>query len=179
MHDISNNQHQQWYQRTYCIRRYQNCNFSQILIFGGYVKVRESLYTQVMLWVNTILDHVGTIVVLPRHGSSCIAYRPEWYWKHKNIIKYSCHACNKICEILIIDTQTILKLIGKTILVQHWFKLQWRSAPIGQYFILKTKLFDVTVGTVDKMIKDSETIGQVPCPRVWGCPRKLTYGEIH
>ena len=24
---------------------YQNCNISQILIFGGYVKVRESLYT--------------------------------------------------------------------------------------------------------------------------------------
>ena len=24
---------------------YQNCNTSQILIFGGYVKVRESLYT--------------------------------------------------------------------------------------------------------------------------------------
>ena len=35
------------------IRGYQNCNTNQILIFGGYVKVRESLYTRVVIWVST------------------------------------------------------------------------------------------------------------------------------
>ena len=34
---------------------YQNCNTSQILIFGGYVKVRK-FYTQVFSWVDTILN---------------------------------------------------------------------------------------------------------------------------
>ena len=28
---------------------YQNCNANQISIFGGYVKVRESLYTRVII----------------------------------------------------------------------------------------------------------------------------------
>ena len=28
---------------------YQNCNTNQILIFGGYVKMRKSLYTRVMV----------------------------------------------------------------------------------------------------------------------------------
>ena len=44
-------------------RGYQNCNTSQILIFGGYLKVRESLYTQVVIWVNTILTMNDTRVI--------------------------------------------------------------------------------------------------------------------
>ena len=34
-------------------RGYQNYNSNQILIFDGYVKVRESLYIRVIIWVNT------------------------------------------------------------------------------------------------------------------------------
>ena len=41
---------------------YQNCNTSQVLVFDGYVKVRTSLYTQVNVWVNVILNHIGTRV---------------------------------------------------------------------------------------------------------------------
>ena len=37
---------------------YQICNISQMLIFVGYVKVREFLYTRVVLWVNIILYHI-------------------------------------------------------------------------------------------------------------------------
>ena len=33
-------------------RGYQNCIASQILIYGGYLKFRESLYTQVIIWVS-------------------------------------------------------------------------------------------------------------------------------
>ena len=58
---------------------YQNCNTSQILIFGGYVKVRESLYTRVIIWVNTILNHIDTREFLPRYEGSCNVYRPKWY----------------------------------------------------------------------------------------------------
>jgi hypothetical protein len=49
---------------------YQNCNTSQILIFGGYLKVKESLYTQVITWVNSILKHIDTMTILPKflHG---------------------------------------------------------------------------------------------------------------
>jgi hypothetical protein len=39
---------------------YQNCNTSQILIFGGYVNGNESLYTLVIIWVNTIVNHIDT-----------------------------------------------------------------------------------------------------------------------
>jgi hypothetical protein len=42
---------------------YQNYNTTQILITGGYVKVRESLYTQVL---NTTLNHIDTRAILPR-----------------------------------------------------------------------------------------------------------------
>ena len=45
-------------------RGYQNCNPSQTLIFGGYVKVRESLYTRVIIWVTTILNHIDTMRLL-------------------------------------------------------------------------------------------------------------------
>ena len=44
-------------------RKYQNCNTSQILIFGGYVKVGESLYTWVIIWVNTSLDQINIRVI--------------------------------------------------------------------------------------------------------------------
>ena len=39
-------------------RGYQNCNISHILIFCGYVMVRESLCTRVIIWVNTMLNHI-------------------------------------------------------------------------------------------------------------------------
>ena len=38
----------------------ENCDTSQMKIFGGYVKVRESLYTRVIIWVHTILNHIDT-----------------------------------------------------------------------------------------------------------------------
>ena len=42
----------------------QNCSTSHILIVGGFVKVRESLYTRVIIWVHTMLNHVDTTVIL-------------------------------------------------------------------------------------------------------------------
>ena len=62
---------------------YQICNTTQILIFGGYVKVRESLYARVIAWVNAILNHIDTRVDIPRYESSCMVYRPKWYRKQK------------------------------------------------------------------------------------------------
>ena len=56
---------------------YQNCNTSQILIFGGYFKVRQSLYTRVIICINTILNHIDIRVILPRYDGSCMVYRPE------------------------------------------------------------------------------------------------------
>jgi hypothetical protein len=65
MHGV-NNQHKYWYHRT--IFRCHICNSSQIFIFGGFVQVRESLYTQlVFIWVNFIPNHIDTRVILPRY----------------------------------------------------------------------------------------------------------------
>jgi hypothetical protein len=58
---------------------YQNSNTSLVLIFGGYVKVRESLYAQVLIWVKINLDYIDTRVIVPRSKGPCMAYRPKWY----------------------------------------------------------------------------------------------------
>ena len=39
---------------------------SQILILGGYVKTIESLYARLIIWVNTVLNHIDTRVILSR-----------------------------------------------------------------------------------------------------------------
>lgn len=64
-----------------------NYNASQIQIFGGYHKVRESLFTFVVIWVNTILNLLilGWLYLCTKiHG---------WYIdvndiNNKNILKY-------------------------------------------------------------------------------------------
>ena len=57
--------------------KYQNCNTIQLMIFGVYIKMRESLYTQVIIWVNTILNHIDTMAISPRYEVSCMVYRPN------------------------------------------------------------------------------------------------------
>ena len=64
-----------------CIK---NCNTSQILIFGGYVKVSESLYTRVMIWINTKLNPFDTRASLPMYEGLCMVCRPKWYRKRKD-----------------------------------------------------------------------------------------------
>ena len=61
------------------IYAYQDCNISQILIFGGYVKVGESLYILVVIWVNIILNHIDTRAILPRHKDFSMVSRLKWY----------------------------------------------------------------------------------------------------
>jgi hypothetical protein len=46
--------------------------------------VRESLYTQAIIWVHTIPTHIDTREILPRYEDSWMVYRPEWYRKAKN-----------------------------------------------------------------------------------------------
>ena len=89
-------------------RVYQNCNTSQILIFGGYLKVKESLYDRVIIWVNTILNQTGTRTNLSRYEGSCMVNRIQRYRK----LKYPqtpILCWYPKCEILIIDTRYVLK----------------------------------------------------------------------
>ena len=54
--------------------RYQTCNTNQVFIFGGYVKVRESLDTRVV-WANTIVNNIDIVTtILPRFENSCMVY---------------------------------------------------------------------------------------------------------
>ena len=57
----------------------KKCINSQMLIFGGYLKVGKSLCPWVITWVNTILNHIDARATLPRYDGSCMVYRPEWY----------------------------------------------------------------------------------------------------
>ena len=43
----------------------KNSNINQIFRLGGHVKVRESLYNQVIKWGNSILDCIYTRAILP------------------------------------------------------------------------------------------------------------------
>ena len=70
--------------------------------------MRESLYTQVIVWVNTILNDDDTRAILPRYKGTCMVYEPEWYWS-KNTAKYAYLIRIKKGDILIIDAQTVLK----------------------------------------------------------------------
>ena len=45
--------------------------------------MRKYLYSQVIIWVDTILEHIDTWVILPRYEGSWMVYRPKWYRKQK------------------------------------------------------------------------------------------------
>ena len=55
--------------------------------FDGYLKLRESLYTQVIKWVNTILHHIDIRTTIPRYKDNSMVYDPQWYWNIKDTIK--------------------------------------------------------------------------------------------
>ena len=38
--------------------------------------MRESMSTRVIIWVNTILNHIDIKAVLPRYEDTCMVYRP-------------------------------------------------------------------------------------------------------
>ena len=61
---------------------HQNSNDSQILILGGFLKSGEFLYTQDIIWVITILNHIDTRANLP--GGNLSDYYPcgvlVWLW---------------------------------------------------------------------------------------------------
>ena len=76
------------------IRRYQNYNISQILIFDGYVKVKESLNVQIDFWINTILNHINTSVDY-RNIKNLACYINPNDIKNKNTIKYPYPIGNK------------------------------------------------------------------------------------
>ena len=99
------------------IRGYQNCNLNQILMFGEYVKMRESLYTRDIVWVNTILNHIDIRMILPSYESSCMMCTPKWYQRQKKYCQIFISIRAKNYEIFIIDTQMVLK---KTIPIQHY-----------------------------------------------------------
>jgi len=52
---------------------------SNIDIWCGYVKIGEYLYSLVVIWVNTILNHIDARSVLLRYEGFCMVYRREWY----------------------------------------------------------------------------------------------------
>ena len=63
MHGIISNSNNAIKEPTH---RYQICEIGQILIFGGYLKVRESLHTQVIICVNIVWNHIDTMAILPK-----------------------------------------------------------------------------------------------------------------
>ena len=109
---------------------YQNCYTSQILIFCGYLKVREYLYTRVTIWVNAISNHIDTKAFLPRCQGSYMVYRPKWYWKQTMQSNHPYPTGIKKCK----TSLSIPKWYQKQIIwVQHWFELIKTSLDIQTY----------------------------------------------
>ena len=50
-----------------------------VINISEYVKVIESFYTRVVIWVDTILNHIDTRTLLSRYEGSCMVVRPKWY----------------------------------------------------------------------------------------------------
>ena len=51
--------------------------------------MKESSYTELISWVNTILNPTDNCVVLPKYQGHCMVYEPQWYAK-QIILKYPC-----------------------------------------------------------------------------------------
>ena len=61
-------------------RGYQNYNTIQILISNRYVNVSlVSLCALIIIWIDIILNHTNTRVILYKYEDSCMIYRPECY----------------------------------------------------------------------------------------------------
>lgn len=54
---------------------YQNCDINQIMVFGGCIKMKITLYNGVINLVNTVLNLIDTIAIIPRHESSCTVHK--------------------------------------------------------------------------------------------------------
>jgi hypothetical protein len=44
---------------------------------GGYLKIREYLCMQAIIWVNTIQNHIDIWLILPRYVGSCMTFIPQ------------------------------------------------------------------------------------------------------
>lgn len=56
----------------------RNCDTSYLFRIDGYVKMRDSFYTRIIIRVKTILNQIDIRVSLSRYEDSCMAfYRPE------------------------------------------------------------------------------------------------------
>jgi hypothetical protein len=58
-------------------------------------RVRKSLYSLVVFWVDSSLYHFGIWAILSRYKDSCMVYRPEWYW-NKYVVKNWYLTCIKM-----------------------------------------------------------------------------------
>ena len=75
--------------------------------YNGYLKVREFLYSQVIIWVNTILNHIDTKAVYLGMERFLHGIQIQMISKTKTILKYPNPTGIKICENLITHTQVV------------------------------------------------------------------------
>ena len=77
-------------------------------MLSRYVRMGEYLYIRVIIWVNTILNHIDTRVILPRYENFGVICKPKSYQK-QNYRHIPIPIPVKKYEILIIDTQRVSK----------------------------------------------------------------------
>jgi hypothetical protein len=59
--------------------------------WAHYVKVRKSLNNMIIIWDNTILEHIDTRVSLLKHEGVCVVYRPNGTYKKNKYRQISIH----------------------------------------------------------------------------------------
>lgn len=88
-------------------RGHQNCNTSQNLDIYLVDMSRQNICIPIVIWTNTIINHIDIGTTRPMHEGACMIYGPLWYWKQNNIVKYPYPIAMWNCEFLIIDTQRV------------------------------------------------------------------------
>ena len=78
-----NNQHQPQHQSSLmCIKYVIPINHWHSVDMSG-ERENESLHTQVVIWVNVVLNHTNSRTMLPKYEDSCMVCRLERYCKQK------------------------------------------------------------------------------------------------
>lgn len=113
---------------------------SHVLIFGGYVKMKESI-----VYPSYYLGQHHSRPCWRRYNDSCMVFRPKWRWKQK-YFKYPCPIGIKKWEILIKYTSIVWKKkhterwhqtntgnlhLGFTLVLTQWRSDTWYHSTIG------------------------------------------------
>jgi hypothetical protein len=93
----------------------------------GYLKVRESLYIRVIVWVNTILDYIGIRTILTKYEVCYMAYSPQSIANKQNILNI---------HTLLVSKQSNLAIDPNLSIYLSIYLYEWYQTNIDTYQLI-------------------------------------------